>query len=162
MKKFKNKNRDSFLKLIPAACIEHPDDLLTTRCKFNFGYMDFNQKAGQKFSDWSKEKLSELLDKLHYFSKEPLDYWQTQIIGKKSSKVLVKYDSFPIKSKFIHPKHVPIQAQWARFRINFGTRFVGFVIPDEYSKKSHDKTGVYFDCNTFYVVFLDENHDFCL
>lgn len=156
-----NSKKNGFLDRIPKVSIESANDTLTKRCKFNFSYMDFSQSAGQKFQDWTHEQLSKLLDKLYFYSKEPLKYWKEQKTGiKKKNSVLEVYDKFPLNSNFTHPKHVPHEAKWARFRLEYSVRLIGFVLPSEYDKKEHPGTGFYFDCNTFYVVFLDIDHDF--
>ena len=46
-----------------------------------------------------------------------------------------------------------------RFRIDNETRLAGFILPDKY-KSSSDKSGNPYSINTFYIVFLDENHEF--
>ena len=124
--------------------------------------MDFSQSAGQEFNDWSKDQLVKLLNKLKNYSAEPLTYWltQSQRVGRRSHNVLEIYGDFPVKSEFQHPKHVPHQAQWARFRVENLVRLIGFVIPREFSLKVHGQTKVFFDCNTFYAVFLDKDHKF--
>jgi len=73
-------------------------------------------------------------------------------IGKGKQHVLEKYGAFSRISAFSHPKHVPHQASWARFRLESSVRLIGFMIPEDYSSK--------FDRNTFYIVFLDKNHTF--
>lgn len=160
MSKFGNSKKQNFIASILIASFDDAADKITLKCKFNFGYMDFTQTAGQKFSEWDHTKLSKLLDKLHHFSKESLRYWQAQSVGSKTNNILEIYGTFPTNSKFKHPKHVPHQAHWARFRIGSRDRLIGFVIPSRYKDKCHIKTGINFDCNTFYVVFLDDNHDF--
>ena len=62
---------------------------------------------------------------------------------------------------FKPPTYVPHQARWARFRLEYDIRLAGFVIPGEYNGKEHNGTKMRFDCNTFYVVFLDRDHKFC-
>jgi len=160
MIEFKNNKKDQFLRSFPDASLELDSDRLTERCKFNFSYMDFSQNAGQKFEDWTKDQLTKLLNKLFEYSKEKLGYWQAKPIGKGSNKVLEVYGKFPLNSDFIHPKHVPHQALWARFRLESSVRLIGFIVPQEYENKKHQMTKQYYDCNTFYVVFLDENHRF--
>lgn len=155
-----NSKKDGFLASIPTSSIDSKDDTLTRRCKFNFSYMDFSQPAGQKFEEWTHEQLFKLLDKLCAYCKEPLKYWENQKIGGKKNSVLEIYGGFPRVSDFKHPPHVPHQAMWARFRLESSVRLVGFVLPPEYDKKQHPGTGLYFDCNTFYVVFLDVDHRF--
>lgn len=55
------------------------------------------------------------------------------------------------------PKIVPIDAKWGRFRFNSKKRLVGFIVPKD---EIHPQTNYRFDKNTFYVVFLDKNHEF--
>jgi hypothetical protein len=160
MTKSSNARKEAFLSSIPTVSIETPDDKLTVKCKFNFAYMDFSQSAGQSFEEWDKNKLSQLLNKLHYYSKESLEFWTKQRIGAKNNNILEIYGSFPNKSDFKHPKHVPHQALWARFRLESSVRLVGFMLPIKYKQLKHPTTEIYFDCNTFYVVFLDANHKF--
>lgn len=162
MKKYSNKKRASFLDSIPKTSIENEDDELTIKCKFNFSYFDSDQDAGDDFSDWSHAELNKLLNKLKEYSKKSLEYWQKQPIGsgKHRSNIFEIYDGFPVNSDFVHPKYIPHQACWSRFRLESSVRFVGFVIPDAYHDKFHEHTGVRFDKNTFYIVFLDKNHRF--
>jgi hypothetical protein len=158
MTKYKNTKRDSFLASIIQASIDNDSDCLSKKCKFNFSYFDI-QDAGQSFDDWDQKQISKLLNKLKDYCNEPLSYWKNKPIGK-SGTVLAIYGTFPKNSDFTHPKHVPHQAQWGRFRIESAVRLVGFVLPDEYHDKAHARTGYRFDCNTFYVVFLDAEHKF--
>jgi hypothetical protein len=152
-----NKRKEAFLASIPQASIDLPDDTLASRCKFNFSYFD-KQDAGQAFDEWQDGQLAKLLDKLKDYCKESLSYWQKVPLGKSGS-VLAIYGGFPQRSDFTLPKHVPHQALWGRFRLEQAVRLVGFVLPDDYRNKSHS-SGNAFDCNTFYVVFLDANHAF--
>lgn len=159
MKPFKNRQKESFLNTIPTASISAHHDLLTTKCKFNFAYFDV-QPAGQSFSQWSDGQRLELLEKLKEYSKEPLQHWRTMPIGKGGGTVLSIYGAFPSKSQFSHPKHVPHEVLWGRFRLDFSGRLIGFVLPPTCDGDEHSKTNKRFDCNTFYVVFLDANHCF--
>lgn len=123
--------------------------------------MDFSQTAGQNFQDWEgANQLAKLLDKLKNYCGNSLKYWQHQRIGKQNNTVLEIYGSFPPKSDFVCPKHVPHDVLWARFRLEWDARLIGFVIPSEHHGKIHKGTSEGFDCNTFYVVFLDKNHKF--
>ncbi len=130
--------------------------------KFNFSYFDPNQDAGQNFREWNHKQLYELLEKIKEYTTKPLDYWRSQRAGKSGLKVLAIYGKFPPKSDFTHPKHIPHQAQWGRFRLGSKLRLVGFTIPTELHKSLHKKTGEFFDKNIFYVVFLDRDHRFYL
>ena len=55
-------------------------DILTSRCKFNFHYFD-NSNAGQDFQDWTKEELSDLLNKLKFYSENSLEYWKKNLLA---------------------------------------------------------------------------------
>ena len=160
MTAFGNRKKDDFLNSITIASLNDKKDNTARRCKFNFSFLDTSQSAGQKFADWQNTQLLKLLDKLTYYCKESLSYWKKQSIGKGKWHILEVYDNFPYKSDFSHPKHVPHQALWARFRLEKKRRLIGFVIPLEYSDKEQGNSGFRFDCNTFYVVFLDKDHRF--
>lgn len=164
MSTFSNSKKNNFLNSIPQKSLDSYDDDITARCKFNFSYFDSSQQAGQKFEDWTQDQLSKLLNKLKEYSKYSLKHWQNQKIGsgKHRKNILEIYGNFPRKSDFSFPPHVPHQVSWARFRLEQAVRLIGFVIPDSYLKKEHTKTGLPFDCNTFYIVFLDKYHRFFL
>ncbi|MEY8214019.1 MAG: hypothetical protein RPR97_05980 [Colwellia sp.] len=166
-KDFSESNKkQKFVSSIPQDSISDSDIL--TRSKFNFSYFD-NNDPGQDFVDLNttegNSKLVKLMGKLKEFTRQPLSYWKNLKIGKgkrggkgKRQSCLEVYKEFPKKSAFVHPAHVPEDVWWARFRIDYDTRLIGFVIPDniECSKE------VEYDRNTFYVVFLDEKHQFYL
>jgi hypothetical protein len=159
MSSFKNSRKDQFLARFPPPSIEADDDRLTIGCKFNFSYFDV-QPAGQSFADWNHGELVALLEKLKEYCKKSLQNWTTTPIGRGSGNVLEIYGAFPGRSDFTCPKHVPHQARWSRFRLESAVRLVGFVVPTEFRNMKHQTTGHPFDCNTFYVVFLDKNHRF--
>ena len=79
-----------------------------------------------------------------------------QRVGGGSLKVLEIYGSFPKKSDFTHPKHVPIDVNWARFRLESDMRLIGFLIPPNTDGISMAAV------NTFFIVFLDQGHRFYL
>ncbi len=164
MSKYRNNRKKAFLDTIPPSSIESKGADLTGRCKFNFGYFDSSQEEAQHFKEWTNEQLVKLLDKLVAYTKESLRYWQNEGIGKKSQHVLEVYGAFPpkSKSKFKHPSHVPHDVEWARLRLESKVRLIGFVLPAEYEGKVNEGTKLKYDCNTFYVVFLDKNHKFYL
>lgn len=156
MKKY-NQQKDNFIKKFPDITLEQHAEQLSTCIKFNFKYFDNSQKCGQDFHNWNHEQLSKLLVKLKEFSKESIQYWTKHKIGHQGNTVLAIYDCFPIKSDFIHPKHIPLDVQWACFRLESDMRLVGFLIPQNLNFEN-----IILDKNTFYVVFLDENHRFYL
>ncbi|MBA55205.1 MAG: hypothetical protein CMK89_12190 [Pseudomonadales bacterium] len=162
----KSKKKQSFISSIPHDSISDSDIL--TRSKFNFSYFD-NNPPGQDFIDWNttsgNSKVVKLIGKLKEFTRQPLSHWENTKIGKgkrggkgKRQSCLEVYKEFPRKSAFSHPAHVPEDVWWARFRIDNDTRLVGFVIPDKIECEKDEN----YDRNTFYVVFLDENHQFYL
>ncbi|EGR2529388.1 TPA: hypothetical protein ACGF8L_002563 [Vibrio cholerae] len=157
---FGNRRKTDFLDKFPSASIDSDNDKLASKCKFNFSYFVKDQEAGQDFRDWTNEQLVKLMEKLVFYSNETLEHWERKPIGKKKGHILEVYDTFPKKSDFTHPKHVPHQVKWARFRLESSVRLVGFVIPDEYNQKKQDSSGYHFCSNTFYVVFLDKDHKF--
>ena len=152
MAKFKNRKKLSFLESIPTISIEHKSNDIAKRCKFNFSYF-INNNSGQDFREWEHKQLYELFDKLKEYSKFSLAHWEHQ-------KLFVKYSGFPTNTDFTLPKSVPHQAIWSRFRVEGASRLIGFVLPDEYKDIEQNKSGFRFDTNTFYIVFLDENHKF--
>lgn len=158
MSRFNNSAKNKFLASIPTASLELDSDPLAGRCKFNFAYFEV-QEAGQAFSDLDPQKMAMLFDKLREFSKESLDYWRNQRVGKSGS-VFATYGSFPSKSDFMQPKHIPHQADWGRFRLDWASRLCGFSVPKQFDGKLHKVTGRLWCSNTFYVVFLDEDHRF--
>jgi hypothetical protein len=158
VKKFENRHKIKFLASIPTASLENSTCPLTARCKFNFGYFE-KQAASQTFDEWTTQQQVVLFEKLKEFSKEPLEYWMNQSVGK-SGRVLSIYGAFPARSDFAHPKHVPHQVRWGRFRLDWSGRLCGFVVPKELDGSVHPSTGNRFDANTFYVVFLDRDHCF--
>jgi hypothetical protein len=142
--------------------IEGINDILSKRAKFNFHYFTHQPPHGTHFCDWSQKELAELLDKLKNYCEMDLYSWTNRPIGggKHRKNVLEIYDTFPSNSAFSEPKHIPIEAKWARFRLEGDKRLIGFVLPHEYHDKAHSKTTYRFDKNTFYVVFLDKEHNF--
>jgi hypothetical protein len=150
--------KDKFLADINQTSIDSETDLLTEKCKFNFAYF-VKQPAGQSFEEWDVNKLHKLLNKLKDYSQASLSHWKCQPIGA-HGKVLAIYGNFPTNSDFTFPKHIPHQAEWGRFRLESAVRLVGFILPSSYDGKEHPQTKMRFDCNTFYVVFLDANHKF--
>ena len=158
-----NKNKSNrasrFLQTIESiTSIEHIEDTISQKSKFNFAYFINSDKSGQDFRDWEHKQLYELFDKLKEYSKFPLSHWEKQYLGKYP--LFTTYSQFPTNTDFEKPKAIPHQALWARFRLEGDSRLIGFVLPDEYKDKEQNKSGYRFDINTFYVVFLDEKHRF--
>ncbi|WP_349998098.1 hypothetical protein [Stenotrophomonas lacuserhaii] len=158
MKRFRNSRTESFVKSIPEKGVESDGENLSTRCKFNFHYFQ-PQPPGQAWVDWSHADLAKLLNKLQIYSENSLKYWENEHSGA-SGRVLSVYDSFPTKSDFCHPKAVPHDVRWARFRLEQKVRLVGFVVPSALDGRAHPTNHKSFCSNTFYVVFLDKDHRF--
>lgn len=158
MSSFKNTKTKSFLDSIPVISLDSDDNDLTNRCKFNFGYFYVQSGISQDFENWSHAELIKLLNKLKNYSKSSLEYWKNQKVG--NYPVFTVYECFPVNTDFTKPKHIPHQVLWARFHLENRVRLIGFVIPDEYKDKAHQKTAYRFDTNTFYVVYLDKEHRF--
>ncbi|MDD2801249.1 MAG: hypothetical protein PHE96_07315 [Methylococcales bacterium] len=161
MNKFDNSKTKQFIKSLSSLCsLEADDNDLVIRSKFNFSYFDPSQQAGQDFNDWSPQQQCCLLNRLKEYTTKPLEYWRNERVGKGGLKMLANYGAFPAKSSFTHPKHVPHQAEWARFRLGSKLRLIGFTVPAELHRIPHNKLNELFDKNTFYVVFLDREHRF--
>lgn len=156
MNKYGNQQKDEFIATRPLNYIdiESEIDSLSGKCKFNFAYLD-SQKSGQTIRDWTEKQVKDLFEKLHHYSKKSL-------IALSKNEDFINYKNFPPKSKtnFEHPKHIPIDVEWARFRLTAKARLVGFIVPASLHGKQHGKTDWIFDKNTFYVVFLDGEHLF--
>ena len=152
--KFHNSRKSASLKELDRASLDDDENDLTQRCKFNLSYLDHTQKAGQTFSDLTQSQLEKILLSLQEYCRFSLDYWETQ-----GSRFVV-YPKFPTKTEFKHPPHVPHQACWGRFRLGSKFRLVGFRIPPTLHGKPHEKTNELYDKNTFYIVFIDQNHLF--
>ena len=102
-----------------------------------FSLKDFDINQGQSFEVWEKERiLSNLLTRLREIS--------VYTIEEALSKQFIKgYDSFPKKSDFYQPKHIPEGVNWGALRIKGKERVIGYI-----------------EENIFYVVFLDKDHRF--
>lgn len=106
----------------------------TVHLCFSFKYFDPSQ--GQTFDDWHKDNLIlPLLEKLKEYSK--LSIMEAQLNR------FTIYDTFPPKSDFKHPEHVPTDASWASMHIKGKECVIGHIV-----------------AHIFYIVFLDKNHRF--
>lgn len=160
-KKFGNSNTRKFLKNFEdLVSLDSNECNLAIRCKFNFSYFCGNQPNSGKLSDWDKETICNFFDKLIDYSTRSLSDLRQIGLGKKRHSLLAIYESYPNNSEFEKPKNIPHQARWGRFRLDQNKRLVGFVIPDEYHGIMHEGSGMLYDRNTFYVVFIDNNHGF--
>lgn len=157
-KKFSNSKKDKFLVELPDTSFENKG--LPKLCKFNFSYFDATQDAGQNFCEWDHNSLIKLLEKLKNYSKENLEYWRHSRCGAGSLTIFENYKNFPKKSHFKHPKHVPNDVEWVRFRLEQKVRLIGFVLPKDFENKVDTSCSLKYDANTFYVVFLDQEHKF--
>ena len=160
MSRYGNSKKSRFLTNLPELLLESKDCDIRRRSKFNFSYFDESQEPGGKLTEMSKEDLRKLFQKMKEFTRETLKEWKTRRIGSGRNKVLEVYGNFPNNSDFFHPKHVPADVHWARFRLDQMTRLVGFVIPEGMCSSISRDNDYLFDSNSFYVVFLDLNHRF--
>mgnify|MGYP007069848500 CR=1 FL=1 len=116
---------------------------------FNFKFFQFGDNGGQSFEDWQREEiLADLNNKLKDFSGKT-------ILELQQDRTLEIYPEYPKGSKFSPPSMLSsAKIKWARLRITGRRRLIGFFLMPDKSVI----TGAY--KNTFYIVFLDKNHDF--
>lgn len=162
-KSFKENNKSKeFVDSLPETTIE--SSKIEEKCKFNLSYFDHTQSAGQKFDEWSNSTgivtLVNLLDKFKEYTNESLNYWRNQRSGGGGLKILEDYGDFPSNSDFKHPRSVPADVHWARFRLGNKVRVIGFVISKDSIRNLSDEEQKNYCHNTFYVVFLDKDHRF--
>ncbi|MFJ2387646.1 hypothetical protein [Pseudomonas koreensis] len=156
MNKFKNTKKKGFIESFPETSLETSD--IETRCKFNFSFFDDSQAHGSSLSGLEPGVLASIMDKVKAYSSHELNYWRNQRCGSKGLKILADYEKFPPNSNFQRPKFVPHDVTWSRFRMENLSRLIGFTIPGDLKKI---KAGKYqYDFNTFYVVFIDLEHNF--
>lgn len=162
MSTFGNKRKEKYLASFPPVSLDDKENNLTERCKFNFSFLDESQPPSQKLENLTLIELQKFIIKLKEFSRHSLTELQRMNVGSGKHKwnLFEIYGSFPKKSDFTHPSHVPHQANWARFRMNYEFRLVGFVVPEDFHGRQHSRTKEYFDQNTFYIVFIDMKHGF--
>ena len=111
---------------------------------FNFKFFTFGKTGGQSFEEWEHDKiLSDLNNKLKEFSCKTVEELLTE------SK-LELYTTYPKDSKFTCPTILQCaDITWSRLRLTGRRRLIGFFsVQDKQPRK------------TFYVVFLDKDHDF--
>jgi hypothetical protein len=160
MKNFnKNAKKIKFLDSFPEISIENSD--IESRFKFNFSFFDDAQEHGSAFNDLGAEGLASIMEKIKSYTRHDLNYWRHQRCGGHGLKILADYGSFPPRSNFTHPKSVPHNVNWCRFRMENLSRLIGFTIPSSYLETPKTNCPPY-DTNTFYLVFIDPHHNFFL
>jgi len=152
--KRQNPLKERFLTSLPLTLIENVADKFRNNLSFNFQFFDNAQPAGQDFRDWNHEQLHKLLDKVKEYCKNPSTYWLKLPVGGGKNHILEIYGKFPVRSEFLHPKFVPLDVDWARFRLEGDMRLIGFFVNKEIC------TRLIASPNIFYVVFLDREHKF--
>ena len=154
MKRRFNPVKEGFLSSLPSISIDSHASGFKNNLSFSLQYFDASQPAGQNFNAWSHPQLVKLMDKLKFYSANTVDYWKNQRVGAGGLAILEVYKDFPRRSDFIHPKFVPVDVEWARFRLEQSVRLCGFFLPEN----KVDQHGL--RKNVFYIVFLDLNHRF--
>lgn len=111
-------------------------DLADDGC-FVISFKHFDRNQSPSFATWEQSQmLSNAIETIANYCNRPL---LEQADGKK----FAIYGDFPNKSKYAHPNHVPLDANWARIHINGVHIVAGHVFK-----------------NVFYVVFMDNEHSF--
>lgn len=160
--KYQNSHTNQFINGYPEKIVETTE--IASLLKFNFKFLDVNQKdAGfVGLEDLDDKNRLMLWEKVKSFSTESRYAWESKATGRGEHPLLEVYGNIPKNSKAVHPKHVPSDILWARFRLEGRFRLIGFFIPDSMDKKLYKANGreYLFDRNTFYAVFLDPEHNF--
>jgi hypothetical protein len=154
--KRENKAKDKFLSSFPDLLVINRINEFKLNISFNFSYFDYSQGPSSSYKNLKHEQLIKYLEKLKYYSANNKSYWAQQKIGSHKNNVLEIYKDFPRKSEFVHPKNIPLDVWWARFRLESDFRLIGFFIPDEIASENC------LNNNIFYIVFIDEKHKFYL
>lgn len=155
--KFSNAGAKRFIESLPVTSVE--STRLVKRTKFNFSFLDLEQPENLD-KDLTHDFYKELFDKLKQFSGEPLSYWNSAPAGQGDGNYLEIYTDFPKRSNFKHPKFVPHDAIWCRFRLDRSIRLAGFTVPNGLNHKLCENEKYRYCTNTFYVVFIDLHHNF--
>lgn len=157
MKKFNNNTKKQrFIDQFPTTSLETSG--IESRCKFNFSFFDDTQHHGSSLNALEPGVLASIMEKVKSYSHNDLNYWRNQRCGSKGLKILADYEKFPTNSNFRHPKFIPHDVTWSRFRMENLSRLIGFTIPGDLKKIKPGK--FQYDTNTFYVVFIDLEHNF--
>lgn len=102
--------------------------------RFSFEFLDRNQ--GQNFKEWEQNgNLLKMNETLMEYCKEP--------IRNKMSDKFKEYGEFPAKSGFVVPSYIEDDVNWSALHITGKVVLGGFIYN-----------------NTFFVVFLDGEHQF--
>ncbi|MCL1065855.1 hypothetical protein L2735_03415 [Shewanella olleyana] len=156
VKRNKNKRGLAYLTNMPTKLLSDTD--IEKRCKFNFSYLHHSGEWGQDFIEWNlaagNSSIVKLINKIKDYTKSSLEHWVNKPCT--GGHVLKFYDRFPLHSNFSQPKSIPTDVEWGVFRLENKARLVGFRVSETTSAVYEQK----YCTNTFYVVFLDNNHDF--
>lgn len=132
--RIKGKSSEKNLGLAGVSLNQNANEIAKKKFAISFEYLDRNQ--GQTFEEWKEENL--LVNMLNTLR----DYCKNTMQENKGKNFKV-YGSFPPKSDFKHPQHVPKNASWASLHLTGKQCLAGHVYE-----------------NIFYVVFLDKDHRF--
>lgn len=111
---------------------------------FNFKFFCYGRTGGQSFEEWEREQiLADLNNKLKNFSGLTVEELR-------KDGTLELYDGYPKGSVFSCPPILSgVAVVWSRLRLTGRRRLIGFFSHQEEQQPC-----------TFYVVFLDKNHEF--
>ncbi len=132
----KQKKKKSLVKGISSSNTAKQSEQESNNFVLSLKYLDVTQ--GQTLCEWENDGiLAQAIDVLK-------NYCCTSLV-KQNDKKFTIYGGFPPKNKtdFYFPKHIPIDAEWARIKINGTQSVVGHI-----------------DRNIFNIVFLDKQHRF--
>lgn len=161
--KYKNALRDKYVNTYPEKVVVNTD--LASFVKFNFKFLDPSQsdKGFYDIDGLSDKDRKFVLCKLREFSGKCKTEWTRTHVGGGKSHVLKILQGYPRDTPAERPSYVPADVDWAEFRLDGAFRLVGFFVPKALDGKeiSIQCVNYHLDSNTFYIVFIDPNHQFC-
>lgn len=160
--KYKNNSTKKFFANLPTDLVERTP--LASFVKFNFKYLDVSREEEGfcSFLTLSDDQKKLIFEKIKEFSGNSKYHWECVAkLGKHH--VLEKYTDDVLKEKCPPlPKHVPVDVEWYRWRLQWDFRLVGFFLAKGRWREEVKIGGdsYFLDPNAFYLVYIDPQHKF--
>lgn len=160
--KYKNTREENFKKNIPTDLVA--ETKLASFVKFNTKYLDPSRvsEGFLTFSLLTEKQRNMIFDKIKEFSGNSKKHWET-VATLGIHNVLEKYSDSVLNAKCVNlPKHVPVDVEWYRWRLEKDFRLIGFFVSKKRWREEVeiDKEHFFLDPNTFYLVYIDPEHHF--